>query len=223
MCPKDAEGIANSVDPDQTALLGAVWSGSALFHPTYLSENLESLWYIILKQFLLIWVIAPAHTSRIYLLGKATSSFILWAAILSLNILLKSIEMIKRVTIKDGSVINTSLWKNSDDFINRDDSNRCFHISWYCLLSRIVSLLVYSPMSYWLFFDRLVDGLSLTGGIWRVGGGGQNVSMYQLLVDTRQLSTTTYLSLYTAYTLNWVLCAGVPTTCKKEEDKNKVG
>ena len=28
MHPKDAEGIANSVDPDQTAPLGAVWSGS---------------------------------------------------------------------------------------------------------------------------------------------------------------------------------------------------
>ena len=35
MHQKDAEGIANSVDPDQTAPLGAplgaVWSGSALF------------------------------------------------------------------------------------------------------------------------------------------------------------------------------------------------
>ena len=31
MQTKDAEGIANSVDPDQTAPLGAVWSGSALF------------------------------------------------------------------------------------------------------------------------------------------------------------------------------------------------
>ena len=29
--PKDAEGIANNVEPDQTAPLGAVWSGSALF------------------------------------------------------------------------------------------------------------------------------------------------------------------------------------------------
>ena len=39
MHPKDAEGIANSVDPDQTA----VWSGSALFAQTYLSENLGTL------------------------------------------------------------------------------------------------------------------------------------------------------------------------------------
>ena len=30
MHPKDAAGIANSVDPDQTAPLGAVWSGSAV-------------------------------------------------------------------------------------------------------------------------------------------------------------------------------------------------
>ena len=40
MHSKDAEGIANSADPDQTAPLEAVWSGSALFAQTYLSENL---------------------------------------------------------------------------------------------------------------------------------------------------------------------------------------
>ena len=45
MHPKDAEEIANSVDPDQTAPLGAVWSGSALFAPTCLSENLGTLQY----------------------------------------------------------------------------------------------------------------------------------------------------------------------------------
>ena len=39
MSPKDAEGIANSVDPDQTA------PGSALFAQTCLSENLGSLRY----------------------------------------------------------------------------------------------------------------------------------------------------------------------------------
>ena len=42
MHPKDAAGIANSVDPDQTAPLG-VWSGSALFAQTCLSKNLETL------------------------------------------------------------------------------------------------------------------------------------------------------------------------------------
>ena len=47
MHPKDAEGIANSVDPNQTAPLGAVWSGSALFAKAYLSENLGSLQYVI--------------------------------------------------------------------------------------------------------------------------------------------------------------------------------
>ena len=46
MCPKDAAGIANSVDPDQTAPVGAVWSGSTLFAQTYLSENLGSLQYL---------------------------------------------------------------------------------------------------------------------------------------------------------------------------------
>ena len=46
MSPNDADGMANSVDPDQTAPLGAVWSGSALFTQAYLSENLGSLRYI---------------------------------------------------------------------------------------------------------------------------------------------------------------------------------
>ena len=40
MRPKDVDEIANSVDPD----LGAVWSGSALFAQTYLSENLGTMW-----------------------------------------------------------------------------------------------------------------------------------------------------------------------------------
>ena len=44
MILKDADGIANSVDPDQTASLGAVWSGSTLFVQAYLSKNLGSLW-----------------------------------------------------------------------------------------------------------------------------------------------------------------------------------
>ena len=43
MHQKDAEGIANSVDPDQTAALWAVWSGSALFAQTCLSKNLGTL------------------------------------------------------------------------------------------------------------------------------------------------------------------------------------
>ena len=43
MCPKDADGLANNVDPDQTAPLGAVLSGSTLFAQICLSENLEPL------------------------------------------------------------------------------------------------------------------------------------------------------------------------------------
>ena len=43
MCPKDADGMANSVDPDQTAPLGAVWSGSTLFAQTCLPEDLGIL------------------------------------------------------------------------------------------------------------------------------------------------------------------------------------
>ena len=42
--PNNADGMAKSVDPDQTA----VWSGSALFAQAYLSENLGSLQKILL-------------------------------------------------------------------------------------------------------------------------------------------------------------------------------
>ena len=43
MHAKDADGIAKCVEPDQTAPLGAVWSVSALFAQTCLSENLGKL------------------------------------------------------------------------------------------------------------------------------------------------------------------------------------
>ena len=45
MGPKDVDRIVNSVDPDQTAPLGPVWSGSTLFVQTCLSENLGTLQY----------------------------------------------------------------------------------------------------------------------------------------------------------------------------------
>ena len=45
MRPKDADGMANSVDPDQTASSEAVWSWSALFAETYLSQYIEFVRY----------------------------------------------------------------------------------------------------------------------------------------------------------------------------------
>ena len=38
MHPKESDAMANSVDPDQTASSEAVWSWSALFAETYLSQ-----------------------------------------------------------------------------------------------------------------------------------------------------------------------------------------
>ena len=49
MHPKDADSIVNSEDPEQTAPLGAVRSGSALFAQANLSENLEPLRVVNLK------------------------------------------------------------------------------------------------------------------------------------------------------------------------------
>ena len=44
MHPKDADGMANSEDPDQTASSEAVWSWSALFAETYISQYIEFVW-----------------------------------------------------------------------------------------------------------------------------------------------------------------------------------
>ena len=46
MHPKDADGMANSVDPDQTASSEAVCSWSALFAETYLSQYIEFVRYV---------------------------------------------------------------------------------------------------------------------------------------------------------------------------------
>ena len=45
MHPKDADGMANSIDPDQTASPEAVCSWSALFAETYLSQYIEFVRY----------------------------------------------------------------------------------------------------------------------------------------------------------------------------------
>ena len=45
MHPNDADGMANSIDPDQTASSEAVWSWSALFAETYLSQYIEFVRY----------------------------------------------------------------------------------------------------------------------------------------------------------------------------------
>ena len=45
MRQKDADRMANSVEPDQTPSV-AVWSGSTLFAQIYQSENLGSLRYV---------------------------------------------------------------------------------------------------------------------------------------------------------------------------------
>ena len=45
MHPKGADVMANSVDPDQTASSEAVWSWSALFVETYLSQYIEFVRY----------------------------------------------------------------------------------------------------------------------------------------------------------------------------------
>ena len=49
MCPEDTDGMANSVDLDQIAPSGAVWSETTLFPQTCLPENLGSVLSGLLK------------------------------------------------------------------------------------------------------------------------------------------------------------------------------
>ena len=51
ICPKDAERMTNSIDPDQDAPLAAVWSGSTLFVLTCLANNLRSLGIVLTTSF----------------------------------------------------------------------------------------------------------------------------------------------------------------------------
>ena len=50
MYPKDADIMANSVDPDQTVPLGAVWSGTTVFAQACLSKNFGTLRHFISGQ-----------------------------------------------------------------------------------------------------------------------------------------------------------------------------
>ena len=55
MHPKEADAMANSVDPDQTASSEAVWSWSALFAEAYLSQYIEFLRFIFLNVYFSYW------------------------------------------------------------------------------------------------------------------------------------------------------------------------
>ena len=77
--PKAADRMANSVDPDQTAPLEAVWSGSTLFAQACLSKNLGTLSTCI--PFVHLQSISPAvcalssKTNKSYICG-ASSKFV---------------------------------------------------------------------------------------------------------------------------------------------------
>ena len=69
MHPKDAAGIANSVDPDQTAPLGVVWSGSVLFAQICLSENLGTIQHLSFL-FLEVALIGPLRLFHSFKLSQ---------------------------------------------------------------------------------------------------------------------------------------------------------
>ena len=62
MHPKDADGMANSVDSDQTASSEAVWSWSALFAETYLSQYIEFVGYLECKNSVKFTVLNSFHS-----------------------------------------------------------------------------------------------------------------------------------------------------------------
>ena len=74
--------MANSVHLDQTAPLGAVWSGSALFAQAYLSENLRSLRYSFgpnLHSWILVLLSTHVSKVRYFEFGKnSTIWYFFW-------------------------------------------------------------------------------------------------------------------------------------------------
>ena len=80
--PNHADGMANSVDPDQTATLWAVWSGSALFAQAYLSKNLDHYG----NACLFVHVPKITHSAQ-----TAGNPFCLWLPFLSHSYLSQSI------------------------------------------------------------------------------------------------------------------------------------
>ena len=75
MHPKDADRMANSVDPDQTASSEAVWSWSALFAETYLSQYIEFVRYILFQSFQIGGYIQDTQNILIDLGSCSISSF----------------------------------------------------------------------------------------------------------------------------------------------------
>ena len=61
MCPNNADGMANSVDPDQTALLEAFWSGSIQFAQTCLSRCRNITVYQAAKLVIVIKLLTFRH------------------------------------------------------------------------------------------------------------------------------------------------------------------
>ena len=79
LCSKDADRITNREGPDQTAPHGAVWSGSALFAQTYLSQYLKLLRYTdrnFQRKTKFIFLISFSFEWNVTKFGKATND--LW-------------------------------------------------------------------------------------------------------------------------------------------------
>ena len=75
MRPKDADRMANSVDPDQTTSVGAVWSVSALIAQIYLCENLGSL-QGTLHSSLVQWCCLEGHKTLFLQIKSIFSKFV---------------------------------------------------------------------------------------------------------------------------------------------------
>ena len=72
--PKDANGLANSVDPDRTAR-----SGSILFAQIYMFENFGSLWYLRYRKLIFKVKLSPSFTKHV----DSTLSLSNWTTLLS--------------------------------------------------------------------------------------------------------------------------------------------
>ena len=89
MCPKAAEGMTDSIYPDQTGFDGAVclWSWSVLFAQTCLFQNLSFLWVYVVYRLMLIYCQASRDCSWVSMTfqGKFFFLFILYRTLQAIH------------------------------------------------------------------------------------------------------------------------------------------
>ena len=139
MSPNDVDRMANSVEPepDQTAPLGAVWSGSALFALAYLSENLGSFYFGNLTcQIVFMLFRAHANWARLdsgswmhYRKSDDKKTFVSFCSRPNIYFILLTLHFLKEIFNQRKSRYSNNI---TQTFSRKHiDDRKCHHGQWY--------------------------------------------------------------------------------------------